>query len=168
MAEATRFKDVQAEVKTMEAQLKQMETDTFARIEAMENHTATRFEVLEAQIASRFEQLQATIEASSRAQIVLNERADGFHRHGHHHYRYDARLHDPPFQIQHARHIKLDFPKFNGEDPMTWIFRAEQYFSYYGTPDFQRVIIASVNFEGDVVPWFQLLQKSGSLQIGPL
>lgn len=56
--------------------------------------------------------------------------------------------------------IKLDFPKFSGDDPLTWIFRAKQYFAYYGTPDWQRVVIASVNFEGDVVPWFQLLQRT--------
>lgn len=59
-----------------------------------------------------------------------------------------------------AKHIKLDFPKFSGVEPMTWIFRAEQYFAYYNTLDWQRVIVASVNFEVDVVPWFQLLQRS--------
>lgn len=160
MSEATRFKDVQAEVKNMDERLKEFQSETLARIEAIENHSATRFEFMEAQAAARYEQLTATIEALGRSQIMRNEGMGTFNRHGHHQYRYDDRMHDPPPNHHTARHIKLDFPKFNGDDPMTWIFRAEQYFSYYGTPDFQRVIVASVNFEGDVVPWFQLLQKS--------
>ncbi|XP_028755923.1 uncharacterized protein LOC114715292 [Neltuma alba] len=31
--------------------------------------------------------------------------------------------------------VKIDFPKFDGTDPENWLFRAEQYFAYYHTPD---------------------------------
>ena len=37
-----------------------------------------------------------------------------------------------PFQM---RPVKLDFPKFDGTNPLNWLFCAEQFFSYYDTPD---------------------------------
>lgn len=56
--------------------------------------------------------------------------------------------------------MKLDFPKFDGFDPLQWLFRAEQFFSYYATSDAQKLTIVAVHFEGPVVPWFQMLQKA--------
>ena len=37
---------------------------------------------------------------------------------------------------------KLDFPRFNGDDPTGWIYRAEQYFSMYNTFDVNKVPLA--------------------------
>ncbi|GJU68618.1 ty3-gypsy retrotransposon protein [Tanacetum coccineum] len=51
-----------------------------------------------------------------------------------------------------VRHVKLDFPRFDGSDPLNWLFHAEQFFTYYETPDIQRLTIASVHFEGSVIP----------------
>ena len=62
-----------------------------------------------------------------------------------------------PFQV---RPVKLDFPKFDGFDPLTWLLRAKQFFSYYDTLDIHCLTIAAMHFEGSVVPWFQMLQKS--------
>ncbi|KAJ1377420.1 Retrotransposon gag domain [Sesbania bispinosa] len=58
--------------------------------------------------------------------------------------------------------VHLDFPKFDGSDPLNCLFRAEQ-FSYYVTPDSQRLTIAAVHFEGSAVPWFQMLYKTNQL-----
>lgn len=38
----------------------------------------------------------------------------------------------PPF---HAHNIKMEFPRFNGKNVLDWIFKAEQFFGYYHTPD---------------------------------
>ncbi|GJZ12835.1 ribosomal protein L14, bacterial [Tanacetum coccineum] len=62
-----------------------------------------------------------------------------------------------PFNV---RQVKLDFPRFGGSDPLNWLFRAEQFFSYFDLRDAQRLTIAFVHFEGFVVPWFQMLQKT--------
>jgi len=67
----------------------------------------------------------------------------------------------PPTSSPAMRSVKLDFPKFNGTDPLYWLFRVEQFFAYYSTPDDQRLIIASVNMEGSIVAWFQMLQRQG-------
>nr|GEV63184.1 Ty3/gypsy retrotransposon protein [Tanacetum cinerariifolium]GEV63232.1 Ty3/gypsy retrotransposon protein [Tanacetum cinerariifolium] len=54
-------------------------------------------------------------------------------------------------------------PEFTWEHPLNWLFRAEQFFTYYETPDVQRLTIASVHFEGSVIPWFQMLQKANQI-----
>ncbi|GJX70825.1 transposon ty3-I gag-pol polyprotein [Tanacetum coccineum] len=59
--------------------------------------------------------------------------------------------------------VKLDFPRFDDSDPLNWLFRADQFFTYYETPDIQRLTIASVHFEGSVIPWFQMLQKANQI-----
>ncbi|XP_014499211.1 uncharacterized protein LOC106760262 [Vigna radiata var. radiata] len=51
--------------------------------------------------------------------------------------------------------IKLDFPRFDGSDVLQWIFKEEQFFSYYNTPDDHRLTIAVIHLDKDVVPWFQ-------------
>jgi len=56
--------------------------------------------------------------------------------------------------------MKLDFPRFTGDDAMTWLYKIEKFFTLYNTPDEQKVAIASIHFEGKVLPWFQLLEKA--------
>jgi len=63
----------------------------------------------------------------------------------------------PSFQV---RNVKLDFPKFDGSEVLQWIFKAEQFFDYYKTPDDQRLLIASMHLEKEVVPWFQMQAKN--------
>jgi hypothetical protein len=62
----------------------------------------------------------------------------------------------PPFQV---RAVKLDFPRFDGKHVLDWIFKAEQFFDYYNTPDSERLLIASVHLDSDAVPWFQMIQR---------
>ncbi|KAM2118242.1 hypothetical protein ACFX1R_011685 [Malus domestica] len=53
---------------------------------------------------------------------------------------------------------RLDFSRFiDGENPLAWIYKAEQYFSFYNIPDDQRVLTASFHFEGEVLHWFRWL-----------
>ncbi|XP_020233863.1 uncharacterized protein LOC109813966 [Cajanus cajan] len=66
-----------------------------------------------------------------------------------------------PFQV---RNIKLDFPKFDGTNVLQWIFKAEQFFGYYSTPELQRLTIVAIHLEKDVVPWFQMMQKNNPFQ----
>jgi len=62
--------------------------------------------------------------------------------------------------VSHPRSMKLDFPRFTGDDTMTWLYKAEKFFTLYNTLDEQKVAIASIHFEGKVLPWFQLLEKA--------
>ncbi|KAJ1380495.1 Retrotransposon gag domain [Sesbania bispinosa] len=108
---------------------------------------------LDAANSTRLDRLETSIGTITRAldSITLSvERLSQPQPHGSPH-------HPPPF---HTRQVKLDFPKFDGTDPLHWLFRAEQFFSYYDTPDLQPLTIAGIHFEESVIPWFQMLHKS--------
>ncbi|MCH84803.1 hypothetical protein A2U01_0005640, partial [Trifolium medium] len=62
-----------------------------------------------------------------------------------------------PFQV---RSVKLDFPRFDGKNVLNWIFKAEQFFDYHNTPDADRLVISSVHLDQDVIPWFQMIQRT--------
>jgi hypothetical protein len=53
-----------------------------------------------------------------------------------------------------TRAICLDFPKFNGEEPNGWIYRANQFFTYHQTNPHHRVLFASFHMEGKALTWF--------------
>ena len=56
----------------------------------------------------------------------------------------------------------MEFPKFNGEDPLNWCYKAEQFFNHYSTLEIQRPKISSFHVEGTALIWFQELHKSNS------
>jgi hypothetical protein len=53
-----------------------------------------------------------------------------------------------------TRAVRLDFPKFHGEDPSGWVYRANQFFNYHQTNPHHRVLLASFHMEGKVLVWF--------------
>jgi hypothetical protein len=62
---------------------------------------------------------------------------------------------DPVFQVDsfggeafQTRSLCLDFPRFDGEDPEGWCYRASQFFDYYCISDAQRFTISSFHMEG--------------------
>jgi len=56
--------------------------------------------------------------------------------------------------------VRLDFPRFDGEDPETWCCRAEQFFEYYSTPMEHRLSISSFHMDGKALVWFRELRAS--------
>jgi hypothetical protein len=59
-------------------------------------------------------------------------------------------------------HVKLDFPRFNGEeDPTSWVCRAEQFFRFQGTHEEYKATLASFHLEGEAQLWFQILLREG-------
>lgn len=53
----------------------------------------------------------------------------------------------------------MEFSRFNGINVLACIFKANQFFDYYRTPDRERLTIAAVHFVHTVVPWFQMIQR---------
>jgi len=47
---------------------------------------------------------------------------------------------------------------------LEWIFRAEQFFTFYNTPKEQRLTIAAVHMEAEVIPWFQMITMTNPFQ----
>lgn len=40
--------------------------------------------------------------------------------------------------------MKLNVPRFDGIDPLGWIFKISQFFDYQGIPDHERLTVASL------------------------
>ncbi|KAH6811646.1 hypothetical protein C2S51_025408 [Perilla frutescens var. frutescens] len=51
---------------------------------------------------------------------------------------------------------RVDFPKFDGSKPRSWMLKCDEYFKLVpDTPDEQRIILASMYFEGKAALWYQ-------------
>ncbi|KAK6149080.1 hypothetical protein DH2020_016605 [Rehmannia glutinosa] len=60
---------------------------------------------------------------------------------------------------------KIDFPRFDGSHPRAWILKCNGYFRLIpNIPDNQKVILASMHFEGKAAQWYQnFAMKQGEL-----
>jgi len=54
----------------------------------------------------------------------------------------------------------LEFPKFDGADPIDWVLKAQQFFSYGQIPDNQKVPISAFHMEGRELQWYNWLMES--------
>jgi hypothetical protein len=69
--------------------------------------------------------------------------------------------HDPP--PLHTTSIKLDIPRFDGSDPLGWIFKISQFFEFHHTPEDQRIRMASFYMEGEALTWYQWMHSNQQL-----
>ena len=60
-----------------------------------------------------------------------------------------------------AKSVRLEFPRFRGDDPVIWVYKANQYFNFYKTPLSERLLMASFHMDGDALVWFQDCEASG-------
>lgn len=51
--------------------------------------------------------------------------------------------------------MKLEFPRFFGVEPTSWIYKANQYFTYYNILDNEKLMMASFHMDGEALVWFQ-------------
>jgi hypothetical protein len=56
--------------------------------------------------------------------------------------------------------MKLDFPKWDEDDPSGWVSRVELFFHFHGTSEASRVDIASIHLEGETVQWYDWFEAS--------
>ncbi|KAF2320421.1 hypothetical protein GH714_027462 [Hevea brasiliensis] len=59
-----------------------------------------------------------------------------------------------------AKLAKLEFPKYSGDDPTEWFTRVDQFFEYQGTPDSEKVSLASYHLRGEANEWWQWLRRT--------
>ena len=60
-----------------------------------------------------------------------------------------------------TKSVRLDFPRFKGDDPASWVYKSNQYFSFYQTPFHERLLMASFHMDGDALVWFQDSDENG-------
>lgn len=59
--------------------------------------------------------------------------------------------------------MKLDIPRFDGSDAMGWIFKITQFFDYHGTPEDERIRVASFYLDGPAFGWYRWMFKNGQI-----
>ena len=59
-----------------------------------------------------------------------------------------------------TRFARLDFPRFDGDNPTGWIYKAEQFFHYQRTDDNEKVLLASFHLQDDALEWYQWYEQS--------
>ncbi|TYJ98848.1 transposon Tf2-1 polyprotein isoform X1 [Cucumis melo var. makuwa] len=50
---------------------------------------------------------------------------------------------------------KIEMPIFTGEDPDSWLFRAERYFQIHKLTDSEKMLVSTVSFDGPTLNWFR-------------
>ncbi|WVZ24525.1 hypothetical protein V8G54_003069 [Vigna mungo] len=141
MAENTRMKELAADI----TRLKDLPTEISRFAETMERREQElqqwmeHLTLREQDAENRFRTLESTLGSLLQAKPPFTEPTS--------------------FQV---RNVKLDFPRFDGIEVLQWIFKAEQFFNYYRTPDDQRLIIASIHLEKEVIPWFQMQNRANA------
>ncbi|WVZ25959.1 hypothetical protein V8G54_004503 [Vigna mungo] len=138
-----------AEVKRHFETMERYYSDLQNQMAKLESMNAARFEHLETVVQandSKFDQIFGALETLLQCHVSSFGSVHGA-----------LNSSRPPFQIQN---VKLDFPRCDGHNVLDWIFKAEQFFEYYATDEVDRLSIASVHLENDVVPWFQMIQRS--------
>ena len=61
----------------------------------------------------------------------------------------------------HRNSVKLDIPRFDGRDPLGWIFKINQLFQYQNTPEEERITVASLYLNGAALSWYQWMFSNG-------
>ena len=61
--------------------------------------------------------------------------------------------------------FKLEFPRFRGENPSGWIYKANQFFQLYGTPPNQKILLTSYHMEDEALIWFQDVGYSWAIKV---
>ncbi|KHN33219.1 Transposon Ty3-I Gag-Pol polyprotein, partial [Glycine soja] len=51
--------------------------------------------------------------------------------------------------------------RFNGRDPLGWIFKMNQLFQYQNTPEEERITVASLYLDGAALSWYQWMFTNG-------
>jgi hypothetical protein len=76
--------------------------------------------------------------------------------------RFGRRYGEDQWEInQQPRPARLDFPKFDGDNPTRWIYKVEQFFEHYQTLERRKLKIAEFNMEGEALNWFQHSEECG-------
>lgn len=68
--------------------------------------------------------------------------------------------HPPPPPVSRHHHLKLDVARFDGHDPIGWIFKISQFFDYQGIPNHEHLTVATFYMDGPSLPWYQWMSRN--------
>lgn len=59
--------------------------------------------------------------------------------------------------------VRLEFPRFDGEEPIEWLYRANQFFTFNQTSPQHKLFMASFHMEGKALMWFREVERLGAI-----
>ena len=54
---------------------------------------------------------------------------------------------------------RVEMPVFNGDDPDSWLFQADRYFQIHKLTNSERLIVATISFEGPTLNWYRAQEE---------
>ncbi|MCH79495.1 hypothetical protein A2U01_0000245, partial [Trifolium medium] len=115
--------------------------DLAAALSAFEASITTKLDAVTDRVVS----LERSSPASVQSQPAVNTPSETA-----------TQTHKPP-------HLKLEVPRFQGNDPHGWIFKISQFFEYHQTPEEERITVASFYLDGPALGWYQWLYRNGQI-----
>lgn len=58
---------------------------------------------------------------------------------------------------------RFEFPRFDGSNPRSWLLKALNYFKIMNISDHDRVVIASMHFDGKAMEWYYQISQDGRM-----
>lgn len=65
----------------------------------------------------------------------------------------------PSLSFSGPRYLKIELPRFFGDDPYGWIAMAEEFLEYHKVEDHRRVTTAGLHLGGDAAHWLRWFKK---------
>ncbi|GJT54197.1 putative mitochondrial protein [Tanacetum coccineum] len=69
------------------------------------------------------------------------------------------RPHPEPNNTPYGKLIRIEFPKFSGDDVKDWVYRCKQFFKVDGVPDGRKIQLASMHMFDTALVWYQQYVK---------
>nr|GEW40090.1 integrase, catalytic region, zinc finger, CCHC-type, peptidase aspartic, catalytic [Tanacetum cinerariifolium] len=69
------------------------------------------------------------------------------------------RPHPEPNNTPYGKLIRIEFPKFSGDDVKDWVYRCKQFFKVDGVPDRRKIQLASMHMFDAALVWYQQYMK---------
>ena len=156
MAEGTRLKTIEEQVRKQEAKLQTFMESTSEALKSMEEKmlaSSTEFKALVAGISAQIGGITRNPQQERGLLVTPTSSLQGTSRPGQVHQERGERNAFIPGVP------KLKFPRFTGEQVRDWIQKCETFFQLYGILDSQKMLIVGMHLEGRANVWFQSFKQ---------
>ncbi|KAK4253307.1 hypothetical protein QN277_010630 [Acacia crassicarpa] len=133
----------------IEQRLHTMNTTFEQRLHTMDNTLQGLLEGFNTGMASLQQEMQ---EFSAAGQ-------NGLRNYDHHQERYQDRRQGQPQYHKPTQFTKMEFPRYSGDDILTWLLKCERFFELDDTPEESKVKMASLNLDDKTFQWHRALER---------
>ncbi|XP_057746886.1 uncharacterized protein LOC130966135 [Arachis stenosperma] len=147
MAENTRMKTMEAELKRLSQMIETVAEENRAERTRAQEATNLKFETIQSSLTQLLSDRSRQHSISHESPLGSNSGVDNYSR---------------PWS--QPRRVSFDLPKFDGNDALSWIFSADQYFEFFRVPPEEQIGLAAMHMTGSAIPWFQMSQRSAQFR----